>query len=353
MLVKIVIYNIYILLFIISLLLIVILFLEIKKIIKEYLSTKITDAIVRKYNSLNESEFIDCLHKIKFESLIYEQLYEWLSKNETSYMGEIIVEELNITDQWNKKARDGSWWVRALYSKRLSLLNKKSSIPVLLENLKSNNEDIFYNSAYSLLEIGGKDVYPIVFSKIISSQCLSISKAVDLLNSFEHQEQDMQAKYGKTSLRGKQIILGTVINSNQSKKYENIICKAFNSQIKEIRLKAIKSASSFKSERIKEYLLKFIKSEYWEERALAAKSLANFSGENVLEILFQAAFDENWWVRNNSALALTSHGDEGIVYLSRVLMSDNEEARDIAYHYLNTDQNIYLHLKNEDIKDYA
>lgn len=353
MIIKIAVYNIYILLFLITLLLGVLIILLIKDKIKEFFIERISERIFAKYEELSRDEFREWAGNLKiYNNLMDEKISSWLQNPDTDEMAELIVEELNLEEKWQKRAREGLWWTRALYSRRLALIGTEASIPILLDNLSHKNSDIFYNSALSLIKIGGKGVYNTVVNRVLNAEWLSISRAIDLLSKFADPPiNTFREKFADASQREQQIILGTAVKSSDKQPFTGLIIESFNNQEKELRLRAIKTAKYFDSEKIKENLLAFLKSPIWEERALAAKSLAQFSGKDVLEGLSRSILDENWWVRNNSAWSLARQGEEGIYYLSRVLMSDNQQAKDIAYHYLNSDQNIFLTLKEKPLTE--
>lgn len=250
----------------------------------------------------------------------WEILFNQIGKDETRNK---IRRDLSSSNIWKKKT---ATYLAGEYQ-------LKSLEPVLLEQLKTVDRQLFFVTAKSLIKISGKKHLRVILEKSHEGKRLGKNQVLSLL---ELVEEDIQEILEDIMLSNDLFLKAIALEELGERYYSNSINwirKSIAHPEKEIRIAALKASYKIGDSGDELYigdLLSAKNDPEWEVRAFLAKFLRKISTEESTAILVDYMSDENWYVRHNAADSLYAQDARGIHALNQLLKSDDRFAREAA-----------------------
>lgn len=274
---------------------------------KSYLEKKVCKALIIDYKAYIPEEKWDAL-------------FNRIGKNETRIK---IRRDLLSSNLWKKKT---ATYLAGEYK-------LQSLEPLLLEQLKTADTQLFFVTAKSLIKISGKKQLRDILLKNSEGKRLGKNQVLSLLELVEEEIQDILEEIMLSDdLFLKAIALEELGERQYSSSVKWVRASALHPE-KEIRIAALKASYKIGDSGDDLYLndiLSMNEDSEWEVRAFLAKFLRKINTEESTEILITYMSDENWYVRRNAADSLHAQGARGLVALNQLLKSDDRFARDAA-----------------------
>lgn len=227
-----------------------------------------------------------------------------------------------------------SWWKQAMGAYFIGQMEAEEGVPILLEKIDSEKEELAYIAKRSLIKISGTKYLEQIMEKEVHGSIKTKNRVMSLIDDTE---EDIYSTMEKLFERENTFLSIIALESLGNRKDERVIPyikKYIFNQEKELRISSIKAAMSIGDIGDDEYfwyLLKLETDESWEVRTFFAKLLGIFKRTESVDVLSTLLTDENWHVRFNSGESLLKQGEIGILTLSEMLLSEDKFASDRAF----------------------
>lgn len=227
-----------------------------------------------------------------------------------------------------------SWWKQAMGAYFVGQMEAEEGVPILLEKIDSEEEELSYIAKRSLIKISGTKYLEQIMGKEVHSSIKTKNRVMSLI---DETEEDIYPTMEKLFERENAFLSIIALESLGNRKDERVIPyikKCIFNQEKELRISSIKAAMSIGDigdDEYFSYLLKLETDESWEVRTFFAKLLGIFKRTESVDVLSRLLTDENWYVRFSSGESLLKQGEIGILTLSEMLFSEDEFASDRAF----------------------
>lgn len=274
---------------------------------KSYLEKKVCKSLIIDYKAY--------IPKEKWDTLFYR-----MGKDEIRNK---IRRQLLSRNLWKKKT---ATYLAGEYT-------LQSLEPLLLEQLKTEDTQLFFVTAKSLLKMSGKKQLKHIMLKNSEGKRLGKNQILSLLELIEDDIQDILEEI---MLVDDVFLKAIALEELGERHYSNSvhwIRACVSHPEKEMRIAALKASYKIGDSGDELYLndiLSMNKDSEWEVRSFLAKYLRKINTQESTDILIDYMSDENWYVRHNAADSLHAQGKRGLVALNQLLKSDDRFARDAA-----------------------
>ena len=272
-------------------------------------------------------------HKLRLEVL--QKILNGFSKtlrgeSEQKRIHEIAESHLALSYREDLKSRTWSKRVNALFFiEDFHIQSLKKAVWDHLKLLKEEDEE--FRQALRVLAVLKDERLPIY---LFEKDSIEIGLMKELLRRFNcEQIKTIENKIRESSGKEHETILLAFISFCGEDKYLDqlpFVEEMLTDNRKEVRLKALKSISSYQYTSKQENLTEFFQSEHWEERMYAAKITGIMSLQKLSRELISLMSDEVWWVRFAAAEALWKLPDGEILLEFVANEHEDKFARDMA-----------------------
>lgn len=240
-----------------------------------------------------------------------------------------------------------------VYLKKLALMRSEQAYDILMNLSRSEDLDISYMSFFglSLIEVQ-KDKKEAAIDQLIRSNILR-DRIIEILKQFDLGFEELLGLLEKEeSVKGKVIYIKAMMNKDEIKRedYSDLLEK-FLDENREVKIAAIQALSNSQNEKYVSELTKiYDNDDNWQVRVAVAKGLSNFKFNCVKDVLLKMTKDSEWWVRYNAIKSIVAMGEDGLFSLIDLsLDSSDEKVSDLAYYFLNANQDVYNTVKNIEV----
>lgn len=274
---------------------------------KTYLEKKVIQSLVLEYNA-----FISGSNK----TVVLKNIGKQSVKDK-------VARYLNSSNIWKRKT---GTFLSGEYD-----LNE--SIPQLLEQLRTSDNELFFVTARSLIKITNALYLREILDRAAEQTRLSKNNILSLLELVEGDINDILDEVMASDNTALQVVALEEIGKRQYQESVIWIEKMSAHPQKELRIAALKASYMIGNIGDDHYLAHILSLENdleWEIRSFLARYLKKVNTDESIEILIRFMRDENWYVRHNAAESLLAQKEKGHQALMVLLQSDDPFARDAA-----------------------
>ncbi|WP_177188621.1 HEAT repeat domain-containing protein [Alkalibacterium subtropicum] len=272
-----------------------------------YLEKKVLQALIIDYNSfISGSNQTLLLEKIGKESMINK-----------------VERYLKSTNRWKNKT--GTYLAGEYDLKKLE--------PLLLKQLYTSDNELFFITARSLIKINNKTYLKEILRKSAEQSWMSKNNTLSLLELIEGDIEEILLEIMETEDMFLQVIALEESGKRHYQKSVGWIEKMSQSPEKELRIAALKASDRLGNTGESSYLARLMSLKNdpeWEVRAFLAKFLKKVNSDQAVNILMEFMRDENWYVRHNAAESLFYLDEKGHAALKALLHAEDPFASDAA-----------------------
>lgn len=240
-----------------------------------------------------------------------------------------------------------------VYLRKLALMRSEQAYDILMNFSQADDLDISYMSFYglSLIETQ-RDKKEAAIGQLIRSSILR-DRSIEILRQFDLGFDELLSLLEKEeSVKGKVIYIKAMMNKDDIKRedYSDHLEK-FLDQHREVKIAAIQALSNSQNEKYVNELTKIYENEEnWQVRVAVAKGLSNFKFDCVKDVLLKMTKDSEWWVRYDAIKSIVAMGEDGLYSLIDLSLDPSDERiSDLAYYFLNANQDVYNTVKNIEV----
>ncbi|MBC3797656.1 HEAT repeat domain-containing protein [Acetobacterium tundrae] len=240
-----------------------------------------------------------------------------------------------------------------VYLKKLALMGSKNAYNVLMDSAQSEDLDISYMSYFGLSRIKiQNDKKEAAIKKLVVSNIVT-DRIIEILRQFDLEFIDwLELLEKEETVKGKFIFIKTIMVKDEikSEEYSDRMEKFLKDQ-REVKIAAIQALCNSQNEKYIAELIKIYENEEnWQVRVAVAKGLSSFKFKDVEDALLNMTKDSEWWVRYNAIKSIVAMGEDGLFSLIDLsLKSKDENISDLAYYFLNSNQDVYNTVKNIEV----
>ena len=240
-----------------------------------------------------------------------------------------------------------------VYLKKLALMRSEQAYDILMKLSQSDDLDKSYMSFFGLSLIETQsDKKEAAIGQLIRSNILR-DRSIEILRQFDLSFYELLELLEKEeSVKGKVIFIKVLMNKDDIKReaYSNRLEKFLEGH-REVRIAAIQALSNSQNEKYVSALTKiYDTADSWQVRVAVAKGLSNFKFTCVKDVLLKMTKDSEWWVRYNAIKSIVAMGDDGLFSLIDLsLDASDDRISDLAYYFLNANQDVYNTVKNIEV----
>lgn len=240
-----------------------------------------------------------------------------------------------------------------VYLKKLALMRSEQAYDILMKLSQAEDLDISYMSFFglSLIETQ-RDKKEAAIGQLIRSSILR-DRIIEILRQFDLAFEELLGLLEKEeSVKGKVVIIKAMINKDDIKREEySDHLEKFLDGHREVKIAAIQALSNSQNEKYVSELTKIYDTDdNWQVRVAVAKGLSNFKFNCVKDVLLKMTKDSEWWVRYNAIKSIVAMGEDGLYSLIDLsLDASDERISDLAYYFLNANQDVYNTVKNIEV----
>ncbi|WP_423188692.1 HEAT repeat domain-containing protein [Alkalibacterium sp. f15] len=274
---------------------------------KSYLEKKVLQSLILEYNSfISGTNQTVLLNNIGKNSVIDK-----------------VERYLNSNNLWKKKT--GTFLAGEYESSEM--------MPLLLKQLQTTDNELFFVTARSLIQISNAIYLREILEKAIKQTQMSKNNILSLLELVEGDIKEILEDLMESDDTFLQVVALEEIGKRQYQGSVKWIEKMIGHPQKELRIAALKASfmlGNIGDDKYLSYIMSLENDPEWEVRSFLAKYLRKVNRDDSIKILTIFMSDENWYVRHNAAESLLTHENEGHVALLGLLDSDDSFARDAA-----------------------
>lgn len=180
-----------------------------------------------------------------------------------------------------------SWWKQAMGAYFVGQMEAEEGVPILLEKIDSEEEELSYIAKRSLIKISGTKYLEQIMGKEVHSSIKTKNRVMSLI---DETEEDIYPTMEKLFERENAFLSIIALESLGNRKDERVIPyikKCIFNQEKELRISSIKAAMSIGDigdDEYFSYLLKLETDESWEVRTFFAKLLGIFKRTESVDV---------------------------------------------------------------------
>ena len=249
-----------------------------------------------------------------------------LPENKLSALGKIY-DAVDPIKLYSEKLESGNNYMKGYACRQLADYGAVEKTEDIEQLLDSKNDDLAYNSAMALSELGDEAAV-VKFAKICEGN-----------RKYSHRVQleMFQIYTGDRESLTRQIFenCGDYIKANCIKAYSedcigglaDIYLENIDSSNAQLKIAAVKALAQLGDEKYEHKLTVLLNDKNWIVRLAAVQGIEKIGGKNALDNLILAVRDEEWWVRRAAANAIVSI-DTNLVYVEKVLSGYDKYAAD-------------------------
>lgn len=245
-----------------------------------------------------------------------------------------IAKNSGIVDKNIKRLKSGPWWIRANGANKLGVMEIKEAIPLLIQNLNSNNYELMFESAEALIRISGTShLKNIIYSLCNNSRSLE-KRILDLIDGIEEDIYESMKDLIENGEDNHKVIGLKALGYRKDYRVIPFIVDLINHKNKEVRIATLIAAEKIGDIGDLKYFYKIISKvndESWEVRYFLAKTLRNFFDRKSIETLEKLIKDDNYLVGHSAGESLLQQGDEGKIVLSQLLLIEDDKTKRVVW----------------------
>ena len=238
-----------------------------------------------------------------------------------------LYEMLDPVEFYSKQLAKGNFYRKSYAVRRLADFNASEKIPDIKNLLSDRHNNVVYNAAMALSELGDEDAVVFFAQKCESNRYYSHRILLELLQAYTGDRIGLTKRlYNECN----DYVKATCIKAYTHdciEELSEIYADGASAKDNNLKIACVKALAQLGKPEYEQKMIIALNDKNWIVRLAAVSGLERIHSQTSLEALVKATQDDEWWVRNAAAKAIVNI-DFQLIYVEKVLSGYDKYAAD-------------------------